>query len=629
MQNLPKAEQPAWNELFVYASKLAGRSDPPAKAKETLEFLEKVGKENYRKYFLQWLEWAAASKATEDIEEDYYYYYYRINDYNTDILKGLVFIATPILDNELCRTLANFALKECFKGSLLERLGTGSCKSLGMAEGACGISHLIRIRYKVKKTGTRKSIDGIIEKAAKRLGLSKGEVEDLSVSGFGLSEGKLVQILGDHQAHIILEIPAKALVHWFNPDGKEQKSVPAEVKNNFAAELKQLKETVKQIEETLSTQKERMDRFYLENRSFTFPKWQEFYLDHGLMQFLCRRLIWTFEKNGHIQTGIWLSGKLVDVHGKALEGLSDDTVVRLWHPIEATVEQITCWRNFMETHKIQQPMKQAYREVYLLTAAEVNTNMYSNRFASHILKQNQFTTLARLRDWKYTLILGYDGGSGDSVAERKLAPWGLVAEFWINQLDITDHPSAYSDGGSFLYVGTDQVRFTKNEEALPLHEVPPLVLSEILRDVDLFVGVSSIGNDPNWTDGGTHREHQAYWQSYSFGNLNESAKVRKEVLENLLPKLKIASKCSIEGKFLKVKGSLRTYKIHLGSGNILMEPNDQYLCIVPSRNPKEADKLFLPFEGDRVLSLVLSKAFLLAEDTKITDTTITSQIQSK
>ena len=31
------------------------------------------------------------------------------------------------------------------------------------------------------------------------------------------------------------------------------------------------------------------------------------------------------------------------------------------------------------------------------------------------------------------------------------------------------------------------------------------------------------------------------------------------------------------------------------------------------------EKLFIPFEGDTVLSLILSKAFLLAEDTKITD----------
>jgi hypothetical protein len=34
----------------------------------------------------------------------------------------------------------------------------------------------------------------------------------------------------------------------------------------------------------------------------------------------------------------------------------------------------------------------------------------------------------------------------------------------------------------------------------------------------------------------------------------------------------------------------------------------------------------LPFEGDRVLSIILSKAFLLADDRKITDPTITRQL---
>ena len=81
-------------------------------------------------------------------------------------------------------------------------------------------------------------------------------------------------------------------------------------------------------------------------------------------------------------------------------------------------------------------------------------------------------------------------------------------------------------------------------------------------------------------------------------------------------------------KYLVVRGQLRTYKIHLGSGNILMEPNDQYLCIVQDRGAARADSpvSFLPFEGDQRLALILSKAFLLAEDTKITDPTITRQI---
>ncbi|HEV3115463.1 MAG TPA: hypothetical protein VGY58_00325 [Gemmataceae bacterium] len=73
---------------------------------------------------------------------------------------------------------------------------------------------------------------------------------------------------------------------------------------------------------------------------------------------------------------------------------------------------------------------------------------------------------------------------------------------------------------------------------------------------------------------------------------------------------------------------MRTYKIHLGSGNILMSPNDQYLCIVPKQRVAMGSKegLFLPFEGDNMMSVILSKALLLAEDKKIKDEAIVSQI---
>jgi hypothetical protein len=63
-----------------------------------------------------------------------------------------------------------------------------------------------------------------------------------------------------------------------------------------------------------------------------------------------------------------------------------------------------------------------------------------------------------------------------------------------------------------------------------------------------------------------------------------------------------------------------------------MEPNDQYLCIVPDRRrslPGSERHLFLPFEGDPALSLILSKAFLLAEDGKIRDRSLRSQIRGE
>ena len=161
-----------------------------------------------------------------------------------------------------------------------------------------------------------------------------------------------------------------------------------------------------------------------------------------------------------------------------------------------------------------------------------------------------------------------------------------------------------------------------------MDQIPPLVLSEVMRDVDLFVGVSSVGNDPAWADGGPEGRFRNYWQDYAFGDLGETAKTRAAVLTRLLPRLQIAGRCHLDGKFLVVRGDLRTYKIHLGNGNILMEPNDHYLCIVPGRSDdSQSTDLFLPFEGDRMLAIILSKAFLLADDRAIKDASIVSQIK--
>jgi len=162
---------------------------------------------------------------------------------------------------------------------------------------------------------------------------------------------------------------------------------------------------------------------------------------------------------------------------------------------------------------------------------------------------------------------------------------------------------------------------------IPLSEIPPLALSEVLRDVDLFVGVASVGNDPTWSDGGPEGRYRDYWHSYSFGELAETAQTRKELLSRLIPRLAIRDRAEVDGRFLLVRGDIRTYKIHLGSGNILMEPNDQYLCIVPGQMKSSRNNTgFLPFEGDGMLAVILSKALLLSKDTKITDPTITSQL---
>ncbi|MGW0840385.1 DUF7737 domain-containing protein [Streptomyces sp. NPDC002787] len=104
----------------------------------------------------------------------------------------------------------------------------------------------------------------------------------------------------------------------------------------------------------------------------------------------------------------------------------------------------------------------------------------------------------------------------------------------------------------------------------------------------------------------------------------------RALLERFVPRLAIGDRCTPEGRFLQVEGQLHTYRIHLGSGNISMSPNDRYLCVVPKSAVTDGNGTtqtgYLPFEGDRMLAVILSKAMLLAKDTEITDHTIFSQL---
>lgn len=414
--------------------------------------------------------------------------------------------------------------------------------------------------------------------------------------------------LGGYTAELRVTGTTSTELTWWK-EGKAQKSVPKAVKEGHPEPLKALAAAEREIRKVLPAHRDRLERLYLVPRDWDLATWRERYLDHPLVGTLARRLIW---KMGD-RTGIWREGRIVDVEGQPLEDL--DGRVALWHPLDSTADEVLAWRRRLESWEVVQPFKQAHREIYLLTDAERQTATYSNRFAAHILKQHQLAALCKQRGWSYSLQGQFDFQATPmlDVPER-----GIRVEYWVEPVE-----GEASAAGIYLYVSTDQVRFSSLAGTLlPLEEIPPLLFSELMRDVDLFVGVCSIGNDPDW---GQDREDAGYWHRYSFGELGESARTRRELLVRLLPRLKIADRCTLTERFLVVRGDRRTYKIHLGSGNVQMEPNDQYLCIVEDRSSR-GNRPVLPFEGDGTLALILSKAFLLAEDTRITDPQILSQL---
>ena len=539
---------------------------------------------------------------------------------NRELLRGLLWLCPELADAELTQSLQRVGAYLYENNS---PLGETTVAVLFHHPERMGANVLAVLQGRVRAISQREYIDATLDQLADRLGIHRADLVDGELPTFGFVRvGEFEQTFDTARAIVRITGARSVDLRWTKADGQPLKSIPARVKREFGTEIDKLKTLAKTVRDALSGLSERLENAPLELRQWAVGTWGEQMIDHPVAGTIGRRLIWRFGHDDAAAAAIWHDNGWRTADGRLIAPPASATI-NLWHPLFAASAEVLAWRDYLEAEQITQPFKQAHREIYLLTDAERATATYSNRFASHIIRQRQFRVLAKARGWKADLVGPW--GEQTARAVRELRRWDLRAEFWVNGTG-----DQFETG--YTYLSTDQVRFYRlgATEPLPLERVPPLVLSEIMRDVDLFVGVASVGNDPTWQDGGPQGHYRDYWQSYSFGELSGTAKTRKQVLERLVPRLKIAAQCAFSDRFLVVRGSKRTYKIHLGSGNILMEPNAQYLCIVPDARAREAQEdLFLPFEGDNTLSIIISKALLLADDAKINDPTITRQIDAR
>ncbi|MFJ3338072.1 DUF4132 domain-containing protein [Streptomyces sp. NPDC086766] len=468
------------------------------------------------------------------------------------------------------------------------------------------VTALRGVRTIVRHAGVPKQLDKMLRKMETALAERTDVALRLPTLGFDAS-GVLRRPAGDYAA--VVTVDGSAELTW-EKDGRPLRGVPAPVRREHGSLVKELRDLVKRVGVQLGTLARALEGGFTVDAVHPYGWWRTELAGHPLARTVVRRLIWEVE----VAPGSW---QAVLPEAGALPEAPDDASVRLWHPIRSAPEAVRAWRDLLTERRIRQPFKQAFREIYLLTPAEEETGVYSNRFAAHLVHYRRMRGLFRARGWTSDLLGPWDGG-GEDAAVRTFGAGRWRARFFHSLADWTDdHELA----------ATDQVRFDRRTDGAwretGLADVPPLVFSEAMRDVDLFVGVTSIAADPDWSDRGPAR---AYWErAAGFAELTESAEARREALARILPRLRIADRCSLDGRYLVVRGDLTTYRIHLGSANILMAPDDTYLCVVPARRAT-GGKVFLPFEDDR-LSLILSKALMLATDTTITDQTVLRQIK--
>jgi hypothetical protein len=547
------------------------------------------------------------------------------------LLRAVVATTELINDDAATKTLRLLAIKclaiskscDCEFGLPI----ANSCvTAITKAGGPSAITELLALERSVRHGTVLRQVRKAIEQLAAERGLTRDELLELAVEDHGLDRNGTRQIPLSRGSAVLSTDGRSVGLIWRDDKGVDRKTFPADVKAADSDLLTELRSNVKAIRTTLAGERNRFDELIRVDRVWQYEEWRARYVDHPITGRLATSMLWRFRNPNtpaaEEVVGLPTEGGVLTASGQA-HSVPPDSEVRLWHPINAAPDDLREWRRYVLDQHIVQPIKQVFREVYVPTAAEHQTRVYSNRFASHVFGQIQARALLKGRGWKPVAVAWWDDGIDHGYASRVLPSWGISAEFFFDPVE--DIQAESSD--LYPFCVSDQVRFVGADNTpLELVEVPPLAFTEVMRDIDLLIGVTSIGADPRWLDRGEARRFETYWFDYGFGELGPSAQIRHEVLANLLPRLAIADRCHLAGRYLVVRGDLRTYRIHLGSGNILMSPNDQYLCIVAAKE-RAAEKVFLPFDDDSLLSLILSKAFMLADDTKITDPTITQQIR--
>jgi len=386
-------------------------------------------------------------------------------------------------------------------------------------------------------------------------------------------------------------------------EGRALKSVPKAVRGTVA--YTQAMDTLKQLRAQLSRFRTRLLEGFISSGEMLLADDMTTLLRLPIARALFPALIW---RNMAGDMGLLDVDEmvLIDCDGQTYP-VSD--ALRLAHSYDLfQAGKLADWQHYIVHHRIVQPIKQAFRELYILTPAEKETATYSNRFMGHMVAGRMVAQLLAGRGWRmndhYDHATPYKQFGDMRAVFRLMGVWSYLGR--------EGAPTASNQ----IYFEPKDLHKKRTwrsepfeEEWLPLETIPPLIFSEVMRDADLVVSVAQ-------QEGGQYISKEVYL-------------VREQLITALLDDLGLPN-VRVDGHFAHITGKLADYRVHLGSAVIHIEPGN-YLCIVPARWGMTHEKLFLPFadEKDGKISEVISKILLLLADDKIKDESILRQIRQK
>ena len=403
------------------------------------------------------------------LEAPTHYYFYSSD--KSRILKGLILSVACVPDPMILGIIEKFAINCPFKVGSVSQAPTGLyvydvLEVFSKISYPSSVQHIMNLKSRIKQTWAQKRFDRYISNIAKKEKIELDKVIELGISDYGFDSSNCYsQYLENFKFRLKFKKGLIKEALWENIEtNKIQKTVPKEIKENQPEYLKYIKSHLKEIEIQIKTQLNRIEKLYYSDRSWEVEYWLRRYVTHPFIGIIAKELYWTLSKdNSNIIARINDAHQIESIEGKILNPI-DYSGVRLWHRLHKSKGK--------RPLEYDQPFKQSKREVYSID--------FLDEMQGKILRRDILSQLCKSRNW-----------TSSSSHNLKLPESDIKVELVLeDSMDGTR--SLNNTSANMIFKG---IQFKRKKTKISPSGVNPITLSEILRDIDLFVTKSELKNE--------------------------------------------------------------------------------------------------------------------------------------
>lgn len=387
--------------------------------------------------------------------------------------------------------------------------------------------------------------------------------------------------IDDITVNLHVDEEGKAYINCFKK-GKALKSIPAKYKKNEY--IVTLKDTKKKLTEQYRRTRLMFEESMEDEIEFTAEE-IDILKDNPVVYPIIKDLL--FMHNEDI--GFIVDKQLVNYDG-IVKPLKKTDNVKVAHPFN--IYKNGHWSEYQKLlfdKQIKQSFKQVFRELYVKTSEELEMD-YSRRYSGNQIQVMKTVACLKKRRWVADVE---DGLQKIYYKENIVARIYAMAD-WFTPADIEAPTLEY-------------VEFTNRKDGsrIKISEIPDIIFSEVMRDVDLAVSACHAGGvDPETS--------------------HSTVEMRAALIKYTLPLFKLDN-VKLNKNHAIVTGYYGTYTINLGSG-VIHKQGSAMVSVIPVHS-QHRGKIFLPFaDDDPKTSEIISKVIMFAEDKKIKDPSILEQI---